>query len=109
LRIWHENCDKNFSKSLDHRSFHFKFYEKKSSLPKAYLNEIKNLANSCLKSKNSNQLKGGTKDSPFFGTYAAFEPINVHSYESMNTPEIKQDHPINLADPKLLENVEALP
>ena len=54
LKGWHETCEKNFHKSLDHRSFHFKFYEKKSSMPKAYLNEIKTLASSCLKSKNLN-------------------------------------------------------
>jgi len=26
---WADLCEKNFLKSLDHRSFHFKFFEKK--------------------------------------------------------------------------------
>ena len=29
LKQWAEALEKNFYKSLDHRSFHFKFHEKK--------------------------------------------------------------------------------
>lgn len=29
VKLWKELCEKNFSKSLDHRSFHFKAFEKK--------------------------------------------------------------------------------
>lgn len=30
LKVWFETCEKNFAKSLDHRSFHFKNFEKKN-------------------------------------------------------------------------------
>lgn len=43
-RKWHEECDKSFYKSLDHRSFHFKQYEKKNQQPKSYIAEIKAIA-----------------------------------------------------------------
>ena len=29
LKSWFQSCDKNFHKSLDHKSFHFKSFEKK--------------------------------------------------------------------------------
>lgn len=43
LRNWHDICEKNFHKSLDHRSFHFKAFEKKQQQVKAYQNELKSL------------------------------------------------------------------
>lgn len=30
LKTWRDTCEKNFHKSLDHRSFHFKSFEKKN-------------------------------------------------------------------------------
>lgn len=30
LKQWRDVCEKNFQKSLDHRSFHFKSFEKKN-------------------------------------------------------------------------------
>jgi histone deacetylase complex regulatory component SIN3 len=82
LQLWKEASEKNFYKSLDHRSFHFKFHEKKSLSNKAYINEIKTIANQSLRLKNTNQLKGGSKDSEFYCTYSTFEPICVHSEAS---------------------------
>lgn len=44
IKGWRDLCEKNFIKSLDHRSFHFKSFEKKNQSSKHYLLEIKNLA-----------------------------------------------------------------
>jgi histone deacetylase complex regulatory component SIN3 len=41
VREWFLSCEKAFHKSLDHRSFHFKAFEKKQQQAKAYINEIK--------------------------------------------------------------------
>lgn len=70
VKEWHAQCDKAFYKSLDHRSFHFKAFEKKQQQPKAYFAEIKALQSQSEKSKNRNQLVGGSKDCEYFGTYA---------------------------------------
>lgn len=43
MKAWQDSIDKNFYKSLDHRSFHFKIYEKKNQQAKSYLAEIKTL------------------------------------------------------------------
>lgn len=78
-RKWHEDCDKSFSKSLDHRSFHFKQYEKKNSHAKSYIAEIKAIALKSSSSKNKFEMIGGTKDCEFYCTYSPFEHITVHS------------------------------
>lgn len=52
LTSWKEQCEKNFIKSLDHRSFHFKHHEKKHQQAKNYLNEIKTIAQMGTRSKS---------------------------------------------------------
>jgi paired amphipathic helix protein Sin3a len=78
LKNWREICEKNFHKSLDHRSFHFKQFEKKNQTQKNYLSEIKGLAQACVKGKTLNLLVGGCKDCEFYSTYSLFENIVVH-------------------------------
>lgn len=78
---WHDECEKNFSKSLDHRSFHFKQYEKKNQQPKSYIAEIKAMSQKNLGNKNLYELKGGCKDCEFLCTYSQFEHIVVHSQQ----------------------------
>ena len=78
---WHEQCEKSFTKSLDHRSFHFKAYEKRQQQAKAYINDIKGIQGQSERSKNRNQLVGGSKDCEFYGTYSLFERICVHTEE----------------------------
>ncbi len=73
MRGWHEQCEKSFHKSLDHRSFHFKSFEKKQQQAKAYVNELKAIQSCPDRLKNKNQLRGGSKDCEFFGTYSQFE------------------------------------
>ena len=52
LKSWKDTLEKNFHKSLDHRSFHFKYHEKKACQTKAYINDIKNIASQSIKTKN---------------------------------------------------------
>mmetsp|Transcript_33824 Transcript_33824/g.32936 ORF Transcript_33824/g.32936 Transcript_33824/m.32936 type:complete len:120 (+) Transcript_33824:1667-2026(+) len=59
--------------------------------------------------KNNNQLKGGSGDCPFYGTFYTFEPITVHSQEHLSDPKIKEDYPINLDDEELLDHKTKLP
>lgn len=79
LKQWHETCEKNFHKSLDHRSFHFKFFEKKHSQAKAFIQDIKLIGQKSLKDKTKSELVGGSKDCDFFCTYSQFEHIIVHT------------------------------
>ena len=79
IKTWHENSEKNFYKSLDHRSFHFKSYEKKQQQAKAYIVDIKAIQCQPDKTKNREMLCGGSKNCEFFCTYAQFEQICVFS------------------------------
>lgn len=111
IKNWKDVCDKNFHKSLDHRSFHFKQFEKKNQSQKNYLQEIKSLSQQSLKSKSLNLLKGGWKESEFYGTYSLFESIVVHSEHHLKNPKLQADYPINLNEPEevLRERREHLP
>jgi histone deacetylase complex regulatory component SIN3 len=109
IEIWRDTCEKNFQKSLDHRSFHFKMHEKKGQQIKNYMSEIKGIVTQSFKSKNLNQVKGGSKESEYYCTYSPFEPLCVHSQANLHTQQIQEDHPMNLRDPELLENPDKLP
>lgn len=100
IKNWKEVCDKNFHKSLDHRSFHFKQFEKKNQTQKNYLQEIKSLSSQNIKNKSLNLLKGGWKDCEFYGTYSLFESIVVHSEQHLKNPKLLSDYPINLQEPE---------
>lgn len=52
LKDWDNVCEKNFHKSLDYRSLSFKQHEKKQQNSKAYMTDIKNLANNAKISNN---------------------------------------------------------
>jgi len=62
LQSWKAEQEINFYKSIDHKSFSFKLYEKKNSNSKAFMNDLKNHSNSYQKHKNDNILKGGSRD-----------------------------------------------
>ncbi|MFS8159916.1 MAG: hypothetical protein ACMG6E_06845, partial [Candidatus Roizmanbacteria bacterium] len=109
VEIWKDTCEKNFQKSLDHRSFHFKMHEKKGQQIKNYMSEIKGIVTQSFKSKNLNQAKGGSKESEYYCTYSPFEPLCVHSQANLQTQQIQDDHPMNLRAPELLENPDKLP
>jgi len=96
LKSWHEQCEKNFLKSLDHRSFHFKQFEKKHQQAKAYVNDIKAASQRSARLKGRLEAVGGSRDCEFFCTYSQFEHVVVHPEEAMRTVEIQKDFPINM-------------
>jgi paired amphipathic helix protein Sin3a len=50
--LWRKVFEQNYHKSLDHRSFYFKQADKKSLLPKAMMQEIKDAAEKRRADKN---------------------------------------------------------
>ncbi|CDW73125.1 paired amphipathic helix protein sin3a-like [Stylonychia lemnae] len=92
IKNWRDQCEKNFMKSLDHRSFHFKSFEKKNQSSKNYILELKNLGQQSFKSKNLNQML-------------------VHSKELTENENLCTDHPINMDCSKevLQANSDKLP
>ena len=82
-RIWKETVDKNFFKSLDHRSFYFKQNEKKMTNSKAFLSEaksrhqLKNESKAMMRKYLKNELSpinyqfiGGSRNTLFFNSFS---------------------------------------
>jgi histone deacetylase complex regulatory component SIN3 len=46
-KLWRKVFEQNYHKSLDHRSFYFKQSDKKSLMPKAMLQEVRDAALCC--------------------------------------------------------------
>jgi len=90
-RTWDETIEKNFYKSLDHRSFYFKQNEKKMMNPKSFLMEAKsrslNLAEKksqlrkYLEDKTIDQdydIIGGSRNQVFFNSFAGLSGAVYH-------------------------------
>ena len=90
-RIWKETVDKNFFKSLDHRSFYFKQNEKKMTNSKAFLSEAK--ARYQLKNESKNMMRkflrnelspinyeflGGSRNTLFFNSFSGLSAGVIH-------------------------------
>jgi len=68
LKQWRDICEKNFHKSLDHRSFYFKQNEKKVTNPKYFLNEAKKRY-TVLDLSDPGITVGGCKGTNFFDSF----------------------------------------
>lgn len=99
-RIWKETVDKNFYKSLDHRSFYFKQNEKKMTNSKAFLIEAK--ARYLSKSDSKNMMRkflrnemnplnfefiGGSRNTLFFNSFSGLSAGVVHRVSEDFTDE----------------------
>ena len=81
---WKEICEKNFYKSLDHRSFYFKQNEKRLTNAKSFLDEAKHRHGKrylhkieFLKHKETSksedyEFAGGSRSRPFFSSFMGF-------------------------------------
>jgi paired amphipathic helix protein Sin3a len=81
VRNWKDICERNFIKSLDHRSFSFKNNEKKNMNQKYYTTEIKGRLQSKLRDSLNVQL-GGVEDWEYFTTFAEIGNPMKHSLEA---------------------------
>lgn len=90
-RVWKEIVERNFYKSLDHRSFYFKQNEKKMTNPKSFLSdakarfmnreESKNLLRKYLKkelTQHSFEFLGGSRNTLFFNSFSGLSSGVVH-------------------------------
>ncbi|OMJ72232.1 hypothetical protein SteCoe_29371 [Stentor coeruleus] len=90
-RVWKEIFEKNFYKSLDHRSFYFKQNEKRMTNPKAFLTEAKaryinkeeykNLLRKYFKNQLTQpnyEFLGGSRNTLFFNSFAGLSSGVVH-------------------------------
>jgi hypothetical protein len=90
-RNWKEICERNFYKSLDHRSFYFRQNEKKNTNSKgnshccliliAFLQEIKQRYAEKPKSELNIKL-GGSQNSRYFSSFANLGPGISHKVDS---------------------------
>ena len=109
---WRAIGETNFFKSLDHRSFFFKKAQRDCLIPKNMFEELKSIHRTPIHLKNDNQLKGGSDPNhEFFSTYTSFNIKHIQAYrdEVLEAADLVDDYPINLRDPKLLDNPRALP
>lgn len=103
-RVWKEILDKNFFKSLDHRSFYFKQNEKKMTNPKAFLAEAKarhtnkEEAKSLLRKYLKNQLTqqnyeflGGSRNTLFFNSFAGLSSVVIHKVPEEFKDEVVEE------------------
>ena len=109
---WRTIGETNFFKSLDHRSFFFKKAQRDCLIPKNMFEELKSIHRTPIHLKTDNQLKGGSDaNHEFFSTYTSFNIKHIQAYRDdvLEAADLVDDYPINLRDPKLLNNPRALP
>eukprot|EP00826_Nyctotherus_ovalis_P041155 TRINITY_DN4112_c0_g4_i1.p1 TRINITY_DN4112_c0_g4~~TRINITY_DN4112_c0_g4_i1.p1 ORF type:complete len:431 (+),score=132.31 TRINITY_DN4112_c0_g4_i1:75-1367(+) len=76
---WKELCEKNYSKSLDHRAFYFKQGEKKSTNTKSFCADIKQRFDTRSLDATSEPVKrGGTPTSIYYSSFTMLPPENFH-------------------------------
>jgi paired amphipathic helix protein Sin3a len=76
---WKEICEKNFYKSLDHRSFYFNQNERKNTNSKAFLAEIKKrYEERVLISTSLMVKKGGSENSIYYNSSTMLAPEPFH-------------------------------
>jgi histone deacetylase complex regulatory component SIN3 len=103
-KTWRETMDKNFLKSLDHRSFIFKQNEKKMTNSKYFLTDARARFSNRLKSKEklhayiNEELKdqeydfmGGSRNKIFFNSFSGLSTGLIHRVPSTYKDEIVED------------------
>jgi histone deacetylase complex regulatory component SIN3 len=103
-RVWRDVFEKNFYKSLDHRSFYFKQHEKKMMNPRSFLQEAKlrylaredskNLLRKYLKREITQQtfeFLGGSRNTLFFNSFAGLSAGVVHKVSEDYVDEMLQE------------------
>ena len=73
VNSWRERAEKNYYKSLDHKSIMFKQNEKKGFNSKNYMVELKNIHSLANSQKNKFMLKGGSTKCEFYSSFAPLE------------------------------------
>ena len=115
-RIWKETMDKNFFKSLDHRSFYFKQNEKKMTNSKAFLLEAKQRYQCKAESKQQmrrylrNEMNplnfefmGGSRNTLFFNSFAGLSAGVSHKVpESFVDETVEEFKSLDSQDKKVL-------
>jgi paired amphipathic helix protein Sin3a len=99
-RVWKETIERNFYKSLDHRSFYFKQNEKKMTNPKSFLSDAKSRYMSREDSKSmlrkylkkeltqhSFEFLGGSRNTLFFNSFSGLSSGVIHKVH----PQFKDD------------------
>ena len=77
---WRDICEKNFHKSLDHRSFYFKQCEKKNTNFKSFFGEIKDRHYQKLCDQTPLCVKkGGSPDSIYYNSLPGCKPEIFHT------------------------------
>lgn len=103
-RVWKETVEKNFYKSLDHRSFYFKQNEKKMTNAKSFLSEAKarhlnreeskNLLRKYLKkelTQHSFEFLGGSRNTLFFNSFSGLSSGVVHKISPLFLDEVLEE------------------
>lgn len=100
---WKQECVRNWSKSLDHKSFNFKINERKYLATREFVNKIKSMMESNVKITDLEKQKEALE------FYTGFEGLEARSLNLVVDPAIEADNPMLLNDPLYLENFEKLP
>ncbi|OMJ92886.1 hypothetical protein SteCoe_4218 [Stentor coeruleus] len=114
-RVWKEIAEKNFYKSLDHRSFYFKQNEKRMTNPKAFLTEAK--ARHTYKEEAKNTLRkflrneltqqnyefiGGSRNTLFFNSFSGLSSGVIHRVpEGFKDEVIEEFKQLDIQEKKL--------
>ena len=98
-----QECNKHWSKSLDHKSFYFRQNEKKTQLIREFLNQMQE------KIKLFNVSKDEEIQKKALQFYTGFEGQEASCLNYQVKDSIEESHPMLLNDPIYLENFEKLP
>ena len=98
---WVDICTKNYSKSLDHRSFYFKQNEKRHIHSKFFLQDIK-IRSTERQKQCLNILKGGCTVSPFYISFSALQ-------QPLDEFIIPNDEIADLTEEEVRKNMDKLP
>ncbi|CAG9310396.1 unnamed protein product [Blepharisma stoltei] len=114
-RLWGETVEKNFWKSLDHRSFYFKQNEKRMTNAKAFLgeakarynarNENKEWVRKYLKGENSDnnyEFIGGSRHQLFFNSFSGLSAAVSHKVPTDFVNEVIEEF-------KVLDSAKSVP
>lgn len=101
--IWKQDCTKHWSKSLDHKSFHFKSNEKRNQVTKEFNHKLKLLVD------QSKKLTDPVHQKDALEFYTGFEGQEVKSLAMKVDESIDPSHPMLLQDPIYFENFGKLP
>lgn len=114
-RIWKETVERNFYKSLDHRSFYFKQNEKKMTNSKSFLSdakarylsreESKGMLRKYLKkelTQHSFEFLGGSRNTLFFNSFSGLSSGVIHRVHSNFKDDVIEEF-------QILDSIERKP